>query len=161
MTDILASRPHPEQGYRACGAVGGVPLDTTPSVSPVIPLHPNRGAAYYSALDPRAPDRDGRGLQRQLASAQFADLSFEDRVGMLIDQEWTAREQRRPTACAFPGSADLAVGGRPTTAKRTARLVVVIEGSPGPGRNALLMILTEDAWRALQQQTAPPVRLAG
>jgi DNA replication protein DnaC len=34
-------------------------------------------------------------FQRQLASAQFADLGFEDRVGLLIDQEWTAREQRK------------------------------------------------------------------
>ena len=34
-------------------------------------------------------------FQRQFASAQFADLSFEDRVGLLIDQEWTAREQRK------------------------------------------------------------------
>jgi DNA replication protein DnaC len=34
-------------------------------------------------------------FQRQLTSAQFADLSFEDRVGMLIDQEWTAREPRK------------------------------------------------------------------
>lgn len=34
-------------------------------------------------------------FQRQLASPQFADLSFEDRVAMLIDQEWTAREQRK------------------------------------------------------------------
>jgi DNA replication protein DnaC len=34
-------------------------------------------------------------FQRQLASPQFADLSFEERVGMLIDSEWTAREQRK------------------------------------------------------------------
>ncbi len=34
-------------------------------------------------------------FQRQLASPQFADLSFEERVGMLIDHEWTAREQRK------------------------------------------------------------------
>jgi DNA replication protein DnaC len=34
-------------------------------------------------------------FQRQQASPQFADLSFEDRVGLLIDQEWTAREQRK------------------------------------------------------------------
>ncbi len=34
-------------------------------------------------------------FQQQLASAQFADLSFEDRVGLLIDHEWTAREQRK------------------------------------------------------------------
>ena len=94
VTDILASRPHPEQGYRACLGLlrlgqryGGerleaacaraaqlgasryrtvqnilatgldrVPLDTTPSVSPVIPLHPNlRGAAYYSEPSTPAP----------------------------------------------------------------------------------------------------------
>ena len=34
-------------------------------------------------------------FQRQLAATQFADLSFEDRVAMLVDQEWTAREQRK------------------------------------------------------------------
>ncbi|MGH7630675.1 MAG: IS21-like element helper ATPase IstB [Gemmatimonadales bacterium] len=34
-------------------------------------------------------------FQRQLTATQFADLSFEDRVGLLIDQEWTAREQRK------------------------------------------------------------------
>ena len=30
-------------------------------------------------------------FQRQFASTQFAELSFEDRVAMLIDHEWTAR----------------------------------------------------------------------
>src|SRR4029450_5462722 len=35
-------------------------------------------------------------FQRQLASTQFAELSFEDRVAMLIDHEWTAREQPNP-----------------------------------------------------------------
>ena len=34
-------------------------------------------------------------FQRQLASPQFAELSFEDRLAMLIDHEWTAREQRK------------------------------------------------------------------
>jgi DNA replication protein DnaC len=34
-------------------------------------------------------------FRRQLASPQFTDLSFEDRIGMLIDHEWTAREQRK------------------------------------------------------------------
>jgi transposase len=87
VTDVLATRPHPEQGYRAClgllrlghrygperleaacaraaqlGApryrtvqnilatgLDRVPLDAAPSVSRVIPLHPNlRGAAYYT-----------------------------------------------------------------------------------------------------------------
>ena len=34
-------------------------------------------------------------FQRQLATPQFADLSFDERVGLLIDHEWTAREQRK------------------------------------------------------------------
>src|SRR4029450_3952654 len=32
---------------------------------------------------------------RHRASSQFAELSFDDRVAMLIDHEWTAREQRK------------------------------------------------------------------
>lgn len=31
------------------------------------------------------------GLAEQLASPHFADLSFEDRLGLLVDAEWTAR----------------------------------------------------------------------
>jgi DNA replication protein DnaC len=34
-------------------------------------------------------------LQQQLGSAEHARLSFEERVGLLIDNEWTAREQRK------------------------------------------------------------------
>lgn len=34
-------------------------------------------------------------FQRQLGAPQFAELSFEARVGLLIDSEWTAREQRK------------------------------------------------------------------
>ncbi len=36
-------------------------------------------------------------LKQQLASADHARLSFEDRLGLLIDSEWTAREQRKLT----------------------------------------------------------------
>jgi DNA replication protein DnaC len=32
------------------------------------------------------------GLAAQLASPQYAELSFEERLGLLIDQEWTARQ---------------------------------------------------------------------
>ncbi len=32
------------------------------------------------------------GLAEQLASAQYAELSFEDRLGLLVDAEWTARQ---------------------------------------------------------------------
>jgi DNA replication protein DnaC len=34
-------------------------------------------------------------LQRQFGNPEFADLSFEDRVGLLVDAEWTHREQRK------------------------------------------------------------------
>ena len=34
-------------------------------------------------------------FEHQSGSNQWADLSFEDRVGMLVDAEWTSREQRK------------------------------------------------------------------
>ena len=34
-------------------------------------------------------------FQRQLGNPEFAELSFEDRVGLLVDAEWTHREQRK------------------------------------------------------------------
>ena len=34
-------------------------------------------------------------FQRQLGKPEFADLGFEDRVGLLVDAEWTHREQRK------------------------------------------------------------------
>ena len=36
-------------------------------------------------------------LQEQQRSHQYADLSFEDRLGLLVDAEWTGREQRKLT----------------------------------------------------------------
>ena len=36
-------------------------------------------------------------LELQLGSSEYAELSFEERVGLLIDTEWTAREQRKLT----------------------------------------------------------------
>jgi DNA replication protein DnaC len=36
-------------------------------------------------------------FDQQRASTQHADLSFEDRLGLLVEAEWTAREQRRLT----------------------------------------------------------------
>jgi len=35
------------------------------------------------------------GFQRQLGNPEFAELSFEDRLGLLVDAEWTHREQRK------------------------------------------------------------------
>ena len=34
-------------------------------------------------------------VQQQLRSDDAATLSFEDRLGLLVDAEWTAREQRK------------------------------------------------------------------
>jgi len=34
-------------------------------------------------------------LERQLASPQYAGLAFEERLGMLVDAEWTHREERK------------------------------------------------------------------
>jgi DNA replication protein DnaC len=34
-------------------------------------------------------------FQRQVGSPEFTELSFEDRVGLLVDAEWTPREQRK------------------------------------------------------------------
>lgn len=36
-------------------------------------------------------------LEQQLGSGEHAKLSFEERVGLLVDCEWTAREQRKLT----------------------------------------------------------------
>ena len=36
-------------------------------------------------------------FEQQLGSGEHAKLSFEERVGLLVDCEWTAREQRKLT----------------------------------------------------------------
>jgi DNA replication protein DnaC len=36
-------------------------------------------------------------FEQQLAKSDYAELSFEERLGLLIDTEWTAREQRKLT----------------------------------------------------------------
>ena len=36
-------------------------------------------------------------FDQQRSSSQYAELSFEDRVGLLVETEWTAREQRKLT----------------------------------------------------------------
>jgi DNA replication protein DnaC len=37
----------------------------------------------------------GEACQRQLGTPEFTALSFEDRLGLLVDVEWTQREQRK------------------------------------------------------------------
>lgn len=36
-------------------------------------------------------------FEQQIRNSEYADLSFEERIGMLVDTEWTAREQRKLT----------------------------------------------------------------
>ena len=36
-------------------------------------------------------------FEQQLGSGEHAKLSFEERMGLLVDCEWTAREQRKLT----------------------------------------------------------------
>jgi len=36
-------------------------------------------------------------FEHQRGGSQYAELSFEDRLGLLVEAEWTAREQRRLT----------------------------------------------------------------
>ena len=36
-----------------------------------------------------------RALEEQLANPKYAELSFEDRIGLLVDQEWTRRQDGR------------------------------------------------------------------
>ena len=41
-------------------------------------------------------------FDQQRSSSQHAELSFEDRFGLLVDTEWTAREHRRPARWELP-----------------------------------------------------------
>lgn len=41
--------------------------------------------------------RMAEAFNQQLGSGQYARLSFEERLALLIDGEWTAREQRKLT----------------------------------------------------------------
>jgi hypothetical protein len=36
-------------------------------------------------------------FEHQRGSSQYAELSFDDRLGLLVDTEWTARESRKRT----------------------------------------------------------------
>ncbi len=89
------ARPGPARGRPR--ALAGAP---DPSQHPrQCLLHP-RGAAMlaHATIDTLSALRLpalAEAFQRQLGAPEFADLSFEDRVGLLVDAEWTHREQRK------------------------------------------------------------------
>ena len=77
-------------------------------------------------------------LQRQLGNPEFADLSFEDRVGLLVDAEWTHREQRKLRRCL-----------RQANLRRQASLEDIDWLSPRRGLDkALVQSLATGAWIA-------------
>jgi DNA replication protein DnaC len=106
-------------------------------------------------------------FQRQLAAPQFAELSFEDRVAMLVDHEWTAREQRKlqrrlPSAnlrhqasledidwqAPRRGLGKALVGSLATCAWIQQRQNLVIIGPTGIGKSWLADAFAERACRA-------------
>ena len=146
---ILESRPHPEQGYRACLGImrlgrqyGNDRLDAASAramalgscryrtVRNILAARPGSSAPPAAGRD--EPDAGARqhprrhllrhdhhrgglmltqqtldklnamklgamadAFQKQLQTAEAAALSFEERLGLLVDTEWTAREQRK------------------------------------------------------------------
>ena len=62
-------------------------------------------------------------FDHQRASSQHAELSFEDRSGLLVEAEWTAREQRRlaalPRACVGINHAPRRHAGHPLKCPRS------------------------------------------
>jgi adenylate cyclase len=88
------------------GTIGGAERAARPTLA----LHPRRGregppvgslrpcrhalSAGAERLPPGLPAM-AEAFQRQLGNPAFAELAFEDRVGLLADAEWTHREQRK------------------------------------------------------------------
>ena len=85
-----------------------LPLEDPAPARPALTHENLRGATYYEEAyadaphdreAPRpAPDGDGRRrLTSNAARASMPSCSFDDRFGLLVDTEWTAREHRRLT----------------------------------------------------------------
>ena len=105
------------------------------------------------------------GLAVQMQSAQYAELSFEDRLGLLIDQEWTARQaarfQRRLKAARLHQGAtvedlDMAAGRGLDRARMLAlaqgdwiaqRQGVIVVGPTGAGKTFVACALGHSACR--------------
>ena len=87
---ILESRPHPEQGYRACLRIieqgrryGNIRLEA--ACARALALDSWR---YHTVKNILTAGQDRLPIEA-------AALSFEERLGLLVDTEWTAREQRK------------------------------------------------------------------
>jgi DNA replication protein DnaC len=105
-------------------------------------------------------------FEQQLGSTQWADLSFEDRVGLLIDAEWTSREQRKlarrlqVARLRYPASLEDVDFKTPRGLDRQVVLAlsscrwiqehqnVILVGSTGIGKSYLACALAERACRS-------------
>jgi DNA replication protein DnaC len=105
------------------------------------------------------------GLAQQLQSPQYAELSFEERLGLLIDQEWTARQaaqfQRRLKAARLhQGATALDLDMAPSRGLDRARLLglaqadwirerqgVIVVGPTGAGKTFVACALGHSACR--------------
>ena len=59
-------------------------------------------------------------VQQQLRADDVATLSFEERLGLLVDTEWTAREQRKLTRRLQTAQLRYAARSRPSTSPTPA-----------------------------------------
>jgi len=103
---------------------------------------------------------------QQLGSSQWAELSFEDRVGLLVDAEWTYREQRKlsrrlqAARLRYPASLEDVDFKTPRGLDRQVLLAlgscgwirehqnVILVGSTGIGKSYLACALAERACRS-------------
>lgn len=105
-------------------------------------------------------------FEQQLGSSQWAELSFEDRVGLLVDAEWTYREQRKlarrlqAAHLRYPASLEDVDFKTPRGLDRQVVLAlgscgwirdhqnVILVGSTGIGKSFLACALAERACRS-------------
>ncbi|MCO5297060.1 MAG: IS21-like element helper ATPase IstB [Fimbriimonadaceae bacterium] len=106
------------------------------------------------------------GLAVQMQSAQYAELSFEERLGLLIDEEWTARQaarfQRRLKAARLHQNATIEdLDMKPGRGMDRARILglaggdwiaqgqgVIVVGPTGAGKTYVACALGHSACRA-------------
>lgn len=105
-------------------------------------------------------------FEQQLGSTQWAELSFEDRIGLLVDAEWTSREQRKlarrlqVARLRYPASLEDVDFKTPRGLDRQVMLAlgncgwirehqnVILVGSTGIGKSFLACALVERACRS-------------
>jgi DNA replication protein DnaC len=104
-------------------------------------------------------------LRDQLDTGQFTDITFEDRVAMMVDREWAEREERRLTRrlrsarlreqaavedidYAMPRKLDRTLMARLATCEWVRdHHNIIIEGKTGVGKTFLACALTQKACR--------------